>query len=121
MPLTIGVPRETFAGEKRVATTPDVARQLQDLGFEIAVETNGTRPAPAGLDWVCVSPKAGTDLALAAGDELKLIYPQPGAEPPLARGRVPPVPVGCSPPRCDELLHTQGRPRRSTRASVETP
>jgi 7-carboxy-7-deazaguanine synthase (Cx14CxxC type) len=50
-------------------------------GFEVAIETNGTLPAPAGLDWVCVSPKAGTDLALTAGDDLKLVYPQPGAEP----------------------------------------
>lgn len=50
-------------------------------GFEVAIETNGTLPAPAGIDWVCVSPKAGTDLVLAAGDELKLVYPQAGAEP----------------------------------------
>lgn len=54
---------------------------LHERGFEIAVETNGTLPAPPGLDWVCVSPKAGTVLRLVAGDELKLIYPQPGAEP----------------------------------------
>lgn len=50
-------------------------------GFEIAVETNGTLPAPEGLDWICVSPKAGTTLALSHGDELKLVYPQAGAEP----------------------------------------
>jgi 7-carboxy-7-deazaguanine synthase (Cx14CxxC type) len=50
-------------------------------GFEVAVETNGTRPAPPGLDWVCVSPKAGAPLALTAGDELKLVYPQEGADP----------------------------------------
>lgn len=50
-------------------------------GFEVAIETNGTLPAPPGIDWVCVSPKAGTDLALTAGDDLKLVYPQPGAEP----------------------------------------
>ena len=49
-------------------------------GLEVAVETNGTRPAPAGLDWVCVSPKAGAPLALAGGDELKLVYPQREAE-----------------------------------------
>src|SRR6266478_2518024 len=47
----------------------------------LAVETNGTRHGPPGLDWVCVSPKAGADLVLRAGDELKLIFPQPGAEP----------------------------------------
>lgn len=54
---------------------------LHDAGFQIAVETNGTQPAPAGLDWVCVSPKAGADLVLTTGDELKLVFPQVGAEP----------------------------------------
>jgi 7-carboxy-7-deazaguanine synthase len=51
------------------------------LGFETAVETNGTRLAPHGLDWICVSPKAGADLVQTEGDELKLVYPQEGAEP----------------------------------------
>jgi 7-carboxy-7-deazaguanine synthase (Cx14CxxC type) len=50
-------------------------------GFEVAIETNGTIPAPAGIDWICVSPKAGADLVQTSGDELKLVYPQPGAEP----------------------------------------
>ena len=50
-------------------------------GFEVAVETNGTKPAPAGLDWICMSPKAGTEIVLTSGDELKLVHPQPGAEP----------------------------------------
>lgn len=54
---------------------------LHERGFEVAVETNGTLPAPPGLDWVCVSPKAGAELVLRAGDELKLVYPQPGAGP----------------------------------------
>jgi 7-carboxy-7-deazaguanine synthase len=54
---------------------------LHSAGFEIAVETNGTISAPAGLDWVCVSPKAGAALIQQSGDELKLVYPQPGAEP----------------------------------------
>ncbi len=54
---------------------------LHAEGFEIAVETNGTQPAPAGLDWICVSPKADAPLALVAGDELKLVYPQPLAMP----------------------------------------
>ena len=49
--------------------------------FEIAVETNGTVVAPAGLDWVCVSPKAGSKLVQTSGDELKLVYPQAGADP----------------------------------------
>src|SRR5262249_38889442 len=51
---------------------------LHRVGFEVAVETNGTRPAPAGLDWICVSPKAGTELLLQAGNELKLVFPQAG-------------------------------------------
>jgi 7-carboxy-7-deazaguanine synthase (Cx14CxxC type) len=50
-------------------------------GFEVAVETNGTCAAPAGIDWICVSPKAGAELVLRTGNELKLVYPQPGAEP----------------------------------------
>ncbi|HLI03533.1 MAG TPA: 7-carboxy-7-deazaguanine synthase [Terracidiphilus sp.] len=54
---------------------------LHARGFEIAVETNGTCPAPPGLDWICVSPKAGAALRQLAGDELKLVFPQPGAEP----------------------------------------
>lgn len=54
---------------------------LHRRGFEVAVETNGTRPAPPGLDWICVSPKAGATTVLILGDELKLIYPQPGLEP----------------------------------------
>lgn len=54
---------------------------LHDRGFRIAVETNGTTPAPDGLDWVCVSPKAGAELVLTSGDELKLVYPQPGLQP----------------------------------------
>jgi 7-carboxy-7-deazaguanine synthase len=54
---------------------------LHRAGFEVAVETNGTLPPPAGIDWVCVSPKAGTSLVIRAGDEIKLVYPQSGAEP----------------------------------------
>ena len=50
-------------------------------GFEIAVETNGTIAAPAGIDWLCVSPKAGSVLVQRAGEELKLVYPQEGADP----------------------------------------
>ena len=50
-------------------------------GFEIAVETNGTLPAPPGIDWICVSPKADTTLAQSSGQELKLVYPQDGVDP----------------------------------------
>ncbi len=54
---------------------------LHRLDCEVAVETNGTCPAPPGIDWLCVSPKAGAALRLLAGDELKLVYPQAGASP----------------------------------------
>jgi 7-carboxy-7-deazaguanine synthase (Cx14CxxC type) len=54
---------------------------LHVAGFEVAVETNGTQPAPPALDWVTVSPKAGADLVQRSGDELKVVFPQPGAEP----------------------------------------
>ena len=50
-------------------------------GFEVAVETNGTLPAPPGLDWICVSPKANEPLGQTSGDELKLVYPQVGVDP----------------------------------------
>jgi 7-carboxy-7-deazaguanine synthase len=56
---------------------------LHEVGFEVAVETNGTVPAPDPLDWICVSPKAGSELVQRSGHELKLVHPQPGAEPPL--------------------------------------
>jgi 7-carboxy-7-deazaguanine synthase (Cx14CxxC type) len=54
---------------------------LHDRGFEIAVETNGTVAAPPGIDWLCVSPKAGSTLVQTSGQELKLVYPQPDAAP----------------------------------------
>jgi 7-carboxy-7-deazaguanine synthase len=54
---------------------------LHRRGCEIAVETNGTRTAPPGIDWLCVSPKAGAELRQLSGDELKLVYPQAGAPP----------------------------------------
>src|SRR6478609_10008024 len=53
---------------------------LHACGFEVAVETNGTQPAPAGLDHICVSPKADAPLVLTRGDELKLVYPQSGPD-----------------------------------------
>jgi 7-carboxy-7-deazaguanine synthase (Cx14CxxC type) len=59
---------------------------LHARGFEIAVETNGTLPAPAGLDWICVSPKAGTEVVQRAGDELKLVWPQAGIDPDALAG-----------------------------------
>jgi 7-carboxy-7-deazaguanine synthase len=54
---------------------------LHTAGFEVAVETNGTQAAPAGIDWLCVSPKADAPLVQTTGDELKLVYPQSRAMP----------------------------------------
>ena len=54
---------------------------LHERGFEVAVETNGTKPAPASLDWICVSPKAGAPFVQTSGNELKLVYPQEQAPP----------------------------------------
>ena len=54
---------------------------LHEVGFEVAVETNGTQPASAAIDWLCVSPKAGAPLVQDTGDELKLVFPQAGADP----------------------------------------
>ncbi len=68
-------------GEPLLQMDEPLVEALHEAGFEIAVETNGTRLPPPGLDWICVSPKAGADLVLRAGHELKLIYPQPGAAP----------------------------------------
>ncbi len=56
------------------------------LGFSIAIETNGTLAVPAGVDWICVSPKAGTQVVQRRGDELKLVYPQAGLEPEQVEG-----------------------------------
>jgi 7-carboxy-7-deazaguanine synthase (Cx14CxxC type) len=54
---------------------------LHAAGFTIAIETNGTLPVPAGIDWICVSPKAGTEVKQRTGHELKLVYPQAGLDP----------------------------------------
>ncbi len=68
-------------GEPLLQLDAPLVQALHAAGFEIAVETNGTQPPPPGLDWVTVSPKAGAPLVLETGDELKLVYPQAGAEP----------------------------------------
>ena len=68
-------------GEPLLQVDQDLVRALHDRGFRIALETNGTLPAPAGIDWICVSPKSGTQLEITRGDELKLVYPQAGAPP----------------------------------------
>jgi len=68
-------------GEPLLQVDDDLIASLKRKGFEIAVETNGTQPAPAGLDWICVSPKQGTEVVLRKGNELKLVWPQPGIDP----------------------------------------
>jgi 7-carboxy-7-deazaguanine synthase len=68
-------------GEPLLQLDELLVRTLHEAGFEVAVETNGTLPAPPGIDWLCVSPKAAADLVLVTGDELKLVFPQPEAEP----------------------------------------
>ncbi len=81
-----GTPRERryvvcTGGEPLLQLDAPLVEALHAEGFEVGVETNGTKPPPPGLDWICVSPKAGADLVLTHGDELKLVYPQPGALP----------------------------------------
>ena len=68
-------------GEPLLQVDDSLIDALHSRGFEVAVETNGTRPAPAALDWVCVSPKAGAPLVQTSGNELKLVYPQDNAPP----------------------------------------
>jgi organic radical activating enzyme len=68
-------------GEPLLQVDTALIDALHSADFEIGVETNGTREPPRGLDWVCVSPKAGAPLRLRSGDELKLVYPQQGLEP----------------------------------------
>ena len=68
-------------GEPLLQLNEELIAELHKRGFEVAVETNGTRPAPASLDWICVSPKAGAPLVQTSGSELKLVYPQENAPP----------------------------------------
>jgi 7-carboxy-7-deazaguanine synthase (Cx14CxxC type) len=70
-------------GEPLLQLDDDAVRALHERRFDVAVETNGTQPAPAGLDWICVSPKADAPLVLTSGNELKLVYPQDIARPEL--------------------------------------
>jgi len=68
-------------GEPLLQVDADLIDALHKRGFTIAVETNGTIDAPVGLDWICVSPKAGVALRITSGHELKLVYPQAEAPP----------------------------------------
>ena len=68
-------------GEPLLQLDKSLIVALHEVGFEVGIETNGTLLPPAGIDWICVSPKADAEQKLKHGDELKLIYPQTGAEP----------------------------------------
>jgi 7-carboxy-7-deazaguanine synthase len=68
-------------GEPLLQLDESLVEALHRRGFEVAVETNGTQSPPAGIDWLCVSPKAGAELVVREGNELKLVFPQAGAEP----------------------------------------
>lgn len=68
-------------GEPMLQLDAPLIEALHAQGFEVAIETNGTLPVAPGVDWVCVSPKAGAPLAQRSGDELKLVYPQEDAPP----------------------------------------
>jgi 7-carboxy-7-deazaguanine synthase len=68
-------------GEPLLQLDVPLLNALHREGFEVAVETNGTQSPPPGIDWLCVSPKAGAELVVHSGDELKLVFPQPGAAP----------------------------------------
>jgi 7-carboxy-7-deazaguanine synthase (Cx14CxxC type) len=77
-----GVPYTVLTGgEPLLQVDQPLIAALHERGFEIGIETNGTIAVPPGIDWVCVSPKAGADLAVTTGSELKLVYPQAEAMP----------------------------------------
>jgi 7-carboxy-7-deazaguanine synthase (Cx14CxxC type) len=73
-------------GEPLLQVDAALISALHAEGFAVAVETNGTIAAPPGLDWICVSPKAGSEVVQRAGDELKLVWPQPGIDPVALEG-----------------------------------
>jgi len=67
-------------GEPMLQVDDALVDALHARGFRIAIETNGTLPAHPGIDWVCVSPKAGSEVVQRSGNELKLVWPQPGTD-----------------------------------------
>lgn len=78
-----GQPYVVFTGGEPLLQLDDaLVDAMHAQGFEVAVETNGSLPAPAGIDWICVSPKAGADWVQKSGHELKLVFPQPTLLPP---------------------------------------
>lgn len=78
----LGDPFVLFTGgEPSLQLDEDLVQLMKDAGFETAVETNGTLDLPCNLDWVCVSPKAYTEVKIKSGNELKLVFPQDGIDP----------------------------------------
>jgi 7-carboxy-7-deazaguanine synthase (Cx14CxxC type) len=71
----------TTGGEPMLQLDEALIDALHDRGFRVAAESNGTLPAAQGIDWLCVSPKAGTDVVQRSGNELKLVWPQAGIDP----------------------------------------
>lgn len=69
-------------GEPLLQVDPELIEALHSVQFQIAVETNGTIKAPSGIDWICMSPKAGSHVEQTHGHELKLVFPQDGLLPP---------------------------------------
>lgn len=67
-------------GEPMLQVDDALIAALHDRGFEIAIESNGTLPVPRSIDWICISPKAGSTTVQRSGDELKLVWPQPGSD-----------------------------------------
>ncbi|HWI84853.1 MAG TPA: 7-carboxy-7-deazaguanine synthase [Sphingomonas sp.] len=67
-------------GEPMLQLDRPLVAALKERGFRVAIETNGTLPVVDGLDWICVSPKAGTHIVQRSGDELKMVWPQPGLD-----------------------------------------
>lgn len=73
-------------GEPMLQLDPALVDALHDRGFRVAVESNGTLSAVGGIDWLCISPKAGTEVVQRSGDELKLVWPQEGVDPATLEG-----------------------------------
>jgi 7-carboxy-7-deazaguanine synthase len=85
-PDAAGMMAVLTGGEPLLQADAALIEALWQRGFYIAVETNGTQTLPAPVDWLCVSPKAGAPLVLGTADELKLVYPQVGADPEMFVG-----------------------------------
>ncbi len=68
-------------GEPMLQVTEELVDALHEAGFEVAIETNGTLPVPRSIDWITVSPKAGNEVVQRSGNELKIVWPQPGIDP----------------------------------------